>query len=85
MLRASASEIKCEKLKMSHMVGKVTQQVQIYRNQGNGSKHAEASKTLQGIIVMTVGLPKIIVFFGAKQIEKRKVILFQKGARFMRI
>ena len=54
------------------MVGKVTQQVQIYRNQGNGSKHAEASKTLQGIIVMTGGLPKIIVFFVMESIFVRK-------------
>ena len=67
------------------MVGKVTQQVQMYRNQENGSKCAGASKTLQAIIVMTGGLPKVIGFVGAKQIEKRMVILYLAGVKFMRI
>ena len=67
------------------MVGKVTQQVQIYSNQENGLKRAGASKTLQGIIAMTGGLPKVIGFVGAKQIEKRKVTLYLAGAKFMRI
>ena len=71
--------------KLRHMVGKVTLPIQPYRNQENGLKRAGASKTLQGIIAMTGGLPKVIGFVGAKQIEKRMVILYLAGVKFMRI
>ena len=66
------------------MVGKVTQQVQIYRTQENGLKRAGASKTLQGIIAMTGGLPKVIGSVAVKQIERRKAILYLANVKCMR-